>query len=128
MKSFLIAILLIASVSLFVCFHAHRTASAIDEMLVLIENLPQSGTAFASAYEAAAPSVHQLVALWDREFPRIAFTAGYENTNRCDEAIGALSVYFENGSGTDFLVALSEFKDSLERLRILESFHIEGIF
>ena len=73
-------------------------------------------------------AVNELTARWKKWFPLISFATGYENTNRCDEAIGALAIHFKNGNGEDFSVALSEFRDALDRLRILEGFHWQSIF
>jgi len=100
----------------------------IDAMLELTETLPQTEKDFEQLSPDTEETVRQLIGLWDREFPFIAFTAGYENTNRCDEAIGALSVHYQNGSVSDFTVALAVFCDALSRLRILEGFHLESIF
>ena len=125
MKSFVIALILFLSVMSFVFFNAHATVSAIDELLGIAETLPLRVQEI--HFEEDLKTVRALTALWDQKFPYIAFTAGYENTNRCDEAIGALSVHFENRNDLDFAAALSEFRDGLKRLRILEGFRIEGI-
>lgn len=126
MKSFIFALFLLLSVSLFVTLNAVQTVSRIDRMLAIANGLPKNAEAFASA-EGIEEDVNALVSLWDKEFPIIVCTAGYENTNRCDEAIGALCVHFQNKNGTDFSVALSEFCDGLSRLRILEGLHLQGI-
>ncbi len=127
MKSFIFALLLLLSVTVFVVVNANQTVSRIDDMLALTEILPKNTEEFETISEEAALAVHELTELWDRCFPRISFTAGYENTNRCDEAIGTLAVHFKNGSGAEFTVAISEFRDSLARLRILEGVHWQGI-
>ncbi|MBQ8495842.1 MAG: hypothetical protein IJ489_00095 [Clostridia bacterium] len=126
MRSFIIAWVLLFSVILFVSLNAFVTVRAIDEMTALAETIPLSANDI--SYETDAEKVHTLAALWDRWFPYIAFTAGYTNTERCDQALGALTVYFGNRNFSDFAAALSEFHDALLRLRILEGFHIEGIF
>ena len=128
MKSFIFALLTLLSIAVFVCFNAAQTVSHIDEMLALSETLPKNKADFNKQTKETALAVQELSALWERWFPLISFTAGYENTNRCDEAIGALAIHFENGSGEDFAVSLSEFCDSLARLRILEGVHWHGIF
>lgn len=127
MKSFIFALLLLLSVSLFVTVNAAQTVSRIDQMLAIADDLPKNEADFISA-NGTADKVNALISLWDKEFPSIVCTAGYENTNRCDEAIGALAVHFQNRNGADFSVALSEFCDSLSRLRILEGLHWQGIF
>jgi hypothetical protein len=127
MKSFIFALLLLLSVSLFVTVNAVKTVSRIDQMLAIADDLPKNEADFISA-NGTADKVNALISLWDKEFPSIVCTAGYENTNRCDEAIGALAVHFQNRNGADFSVALSEFCDSLSRLRILEGIHWQGIF
>jgi hypothetical protein len=128
MKSFIIALILLFSVTLFVSINAVITVRSIDELLLLTDTLPQNEDAFANDPEKTAETVQQLTSLWDEIFPRITLTVGYENTNRCDEAISALAMHFENQNGEDFTVALSAFRDGLARLRILEGFHIEGIW
>ncbi len=128
MKSFIVALILICSVTVFIIINAGQTVSAIDEMLALAESLPQNVDIFDTEYENIQETVYSLCLLWDKKFPYIAFTAGYENTNRCDEAIGSIRVHFENRNGTDFTVARAEFCDCLDRLRILEGFHLQGIF
>ena len=127
MKSFIVALLMLLSVAVFIIFNASQTVSRIDDMLALTEVLPKDAREFDTMSEQAKLAVYELSELWERCFPMISFTAGYENTNRCDEAIGALAIHFKNGSGAEFTVALSEFRDSLTRLRILEGIHWQGI-
>ncbi len=127
MKSFIFALILLLSVSLFVSLNAVKTVSDIDEMLAIADKLPKSAEAFTHT-DHIEGDVRKLIRLWDEKFPDIVCTAGYENTNRCDEAIGALAVHFQNKSWADFSVALSEFCDGLSRLRILEGVHLQGIF
>ena len=128
MKSFIFALLILFSVTIFIAFNAYQTVSHIDEMLALTEMLPKNKSDFETSSEQTLLAVNKLTSLWGNYFPLISFTAGYENTNRCDEAIGALAIHFKNGNGEDFSVALSEFRDALGRLRILEGFHWHGIF
>ena len=127
MRSFIFAVFLLSAVTVFTAINAVQTVRRIDEMLALADTLPKNEEEFSSA-EDIDKNVLALIELWDREFPAIAFTAGYDNTNRCDEAIGALEVHFRNNNGADFAVALSEFCDGISRLRILEGFRLEGIF
>ena len=127
MKSFLLAIVLLLAVSLFVSINAGKTVLRIDEMLSIANALPKTEEAFLSA-ENISDEIFALINLWDQEFPKIVRTAGYANTNRCDQAIGALAVHFQNRNGAEFAVALSEFCDGLHRLRTLEGICWEGIF
>lgn len=127
MKSFILAISLLLAVCLFISVNAAKTVFYIDEMLQIANTLPQTEEEFISA-DRMSDGVLALTSLWDRRFPSIAHTAGYANTNRCDEAIGALSVHFRNRNGAEFAVALSEFCDGLCRLRMLEGVHWDSIF
>ena len=128
MKSFTVALILLLSVILFVGFHTHKTLAYIDEMLSLADTLPQNAADFEKRSQKDDEAILALIDLWDEYFPFIAFTAGYDNTNRCDTAIGEIDIHFQNRNASDFSAALSEFCDSLARLRILEGFHLEGIF
>ena len=127
MKSFLSAIFLSLTVCLFVSINASKTVFRIDEMLHIANTLPKTEEAFSSADDINR-DVSMLIDIWDHEIPKIARTAGYANTNRCDQAIGALAVHFQNRNGAEFAVALSEFCDGLQRLRTLEGISWEGIF
>lgn len=127
MKSFIFALLILLSITIFVTVNANWTVSKIDELRALTEILPKTTAEFETMSEQAKLAVYELTELWERCFPVIAFTAGYENTNRCDEAIGALAIHFQNGSAAEFAVEISEFRDSLARLRILEGVHWQGI-
>ena len=127
MKSFIFAIVLLLSVSLFVTLNAAKNVKSIDQLLMIADRLPKNAEAFASC-NGMEENVKALTDLWDKEFPSIVCTAGYENTNRCDEAIGALAVHFQNQNGADFSVSLSEFCDALFRLRVLEGISLQGIF
>ncbi len=127
MKSFILAISMLTTVFLFIIFNAAKTTSCIDEMLRIAEQLPQTEAAFIHA-DHIGDDVIALTSLWDQKFPVLVYTAGYANTNRCDEAIGALAVYFQSRNASDFAVALSAFCDGLSRLRILEGIGWEGIF
>ena len=128
MKSFVVALILIASVFTFVILNSFYTVSAIDEMLALSENLPKTAEDFHRNRNTADSVVTHLTNLWDQKFPFIVFMSGYGNIDRCDAAIRAFSVHFQNGNINDYLVALSEFRDGLKRLRILEGLHPESIF
>ena len=127
MKSFIFALALLLSVTLFVTVNSAKTVNRIDTMLAIANGLPKAMEDF-SDISGIENNVTTLVKLWDKEFPSIVCTAGYENTNRCDEAIGALAVHFKNENIADFTVALSEFCDGLSRLRILEGIHWQGVF
>ena len=128
MKSFILALILLLSAIVFVGLNGYGTVNRIDSMLDLASTLPQTELEFQHTDINIAETVKLLTDLWDKSFPLISFTAGYENTDRCDEAIGALSVHFQNKNTADFTVALSEFCDGLNRLRILESLRWESIF
>lgn len=127
MKSFIIALFLLVTVGIFVTVTSLKTVNRIEALLEIAERLPKTADAFFHA-DNISKDVNTLIDLWDKEFPIIVCTAGYENTNRCDEAIGALAIHFKNKNGSDFSVALAEFCDSLSRLRILEGIHWQGIF
>ena len=127
MKSFIFAVCLLLTVGLFVTVNAFHTVYRIDILLEIANQLPKTEAEFENAADIDE-AVFSLISRWDKEIPFIVCTAGSGNINRCDEAIGALAVHFQNQSGAEFAVALSEFCDGLKRLRILEGIHPEGIF
>ena len=73
MKSFIFALLLLLSVSLFVTVNAVKTVSRIDQMLAIAKDLPKNEADFISA-NGTADKVNALISLWDKEFPSIVYT------------------------------------------------------
>jgi hypothetical protein len=128
LKSFIIACILLGLVGTFVCLHTHHTAEILNEISALTQAIPTTETEFFTEYASVSSYISELCSLWDRYFSYIAFTIGYDNTNRCDEAICDLQAYCENRSAEDFAAALLRFRDALDRLRMLESFHPQSIF
>ena len=127
MKTFIIALIILAAVIGFIIWNTLDLQKTFDEMLSLAEALPCEAHDFKQNAETQA-TVDKLCQLWDKQFNRIAFTSGYENCNRADEAIAALFVHYRNNNAADFTHARLVFWDSLRRLRMLESFHINSIF
>lgn len=128
MRSFLIACVLFFCVIAFVFGHACYVSAILTEIYGLTQDLPQTEAEFSTQYSSVSARISELCALWDRHFPYIAFTVGYDNTNRCDDAVGDLEAYCKNRNADEFIAALTRFRDALSRLRTLESFHPESIF
>ena len=126
MKTFIAALVILTAIFGLVIWNTLDLQKTLDEMLSLTEALPTEASDFTQSEETTA-TVDRLYTLWDREFTRIAFTSGYENCNRADEAIGALFVYYKAGNAADFAHARLILWDSLHRLRMLESFHFDSI-
>ena len=76
---------------------------------------------------ATKEQMEALWQLWDKNFNRIAFTSGYENIDRADDAAVTMYVSFQNGNADDFTIARQAFCDGIERLKTLESFTLNGI-
>lgn len=127
MKTFFAALVIFALVLGFVIWNAVDLQKTFGEMLTLTEALPFEAADFKQTPETQE-IVDKLYRLWDKKFARIAFTSGYENCNRADEAIGALFLHYHNNNAADFTHARLMFWDSLRRLKMLESFHFDSIF
>ncbi len=127
MKSFMIALVLLVLVIGFIVWNAIDLQKTFDEMLVIVESLPFEAKEFKKDAETEH-AVEELYRLWDKNFARIAFTSGYDNCNRADEALGSLFIHFKNDNASDFTHARLMFWDSLRRLKMLESFHFDSIF
>ena len=83
MKTFLTALLILSAVVGFVFWNAWDLRQTLREMIELTDTLP----AEASEFEKNASNeetIETLWQLWEREFPRIASTGGYSNSNRAD--------------------------------------------
>lgn len=128
MKTFLISVLLFCVVLILVICNALYIRKTTEELLILAESLPADADAFEAQYHAAAEEMDALYTLWDKSFMRLAFTTGYDNINRADDAMLSMYVNFENKSGEDFAVSRAIFCDGVRRLQSLESFSFHGIF
>ena len=128
MKTFITALLIMAVVLTFVICNTVYITGKIDAMLTLAESLPADADAFDADYDNTKQVVEQLWEMWDSSIDAIAFTAGYDNINRADDAITTLCISYQNQNGDDFSVARQSFCDSIKRLRKLESFHPDGLF
>ncbi len=127
MKTFLVSLVLTAAVLTFVICNSLYIGGKIEELLAIAEELPADADAFEADAAAAEEKMEQLWTLWDESFARIAFTSGYENINRADDAILTMYISFQNRNADDFTIARMTFCDGLKRLKMLESFSLDGI-
>lgn len=128
MKTFIVAILLISAVFTFVICNAYYIGGKIDALLEIAEALPADARTFEDSYTGTEEDMNRLWQMWDESFNRIAFTTGYDNINRADDALLSMYISYQNGNGDDFAVARMTFCDGLKRLKMLESFSLDGIF
>ncbi len=119
MKTFLIALCLFFLTMSFVVWNTWDLQKTYHEMLRLAEALPTEASDFRQDAETEA-LVQTLYHLWDRQFPRIALTGGYENYNRADEAMESLWIHYQNDNANDFTHARLLFWNSLHRMQKLE--------
>ncbi len=126
MKTFIVALCLLALIVGFVVWNTMDLHRIFDEMIAIAEALPVNADEFEKDAENDV-RVDELYRLWDKNFSRIAFTGGYENINRADEALCALFVHYQNDNAKDFTHARLIFWDSLQRMRTLEGFGLESI-
>ena len=127
MKTFLASLILAGAVLTFVICNASYIGGKIDDLLALAEALPSTAEAFEAEDPIAKEKMETLWELWDKSFERIAFTSGYDNINRADDALLTMYVSFQNGNADDFTTARMAFCDGLKRLKMLESFSLDGI-
>ena len=127
MKTFLIALILAGSVLTFVICNAFYIGGKVDELLATAQELPADAEAFEATAGTAKEKMEKLWQLWDACFERIAFTSGYDNLNRADDAMLTMYVSFQNENTDDFMIAKMTFCDALKRLKLLESFSLNGI-
>lgn len=128
MKTFIASLLLISAVLTFVICNSCYIGGKIDALLEIAEMLPADADAFETGKDTLEDSMDLLWQMWDKSFNRIAFTAGYDNINRADDAILLMYISYRDGDGDDFAVARMTFCDGLKRLKMLESFTLDGIF
>ena len=128
MKTFIASLLLISAVLTFVICNSCYIGGKIDALLEIAEMLPADADAFEAGKDTLEDNMERLWQMWDESFNRIALTAGYDNINRADDAILLMYISYRDGDGDDFAVARMTFCDGLKRLKMLESFTLDGIF
>lgn len=128
MKTFIVSLFIFTLIAVLVVWNALYIGNTADALLTLAESLPQDKEAFERGGEETAMLMDSLYGLWDDRFPRLAFTAGYDNINRADDAVLQMRVCLENDNPEDFCVARAIFCDGIKRLRSLEGFSFHGIF
>ena len=128
MKTFIASLLLISAVLTFVICNSCYIGGKIDALLEIAEMLPADADAFEAGKDTLEDNMERLWQMWDESFNRIAFTAVYDNINRADDAILLMYISYRDGDGDDFAVARMTFCDGLKRLKMLESFTLDGIF
>ena len=127
MKTFIVSLILASLAFGFVVWNSVCISAKLDNLLELAEALPADADAFDENDPATKEHMEALWQLWDKNFNRIAFTSGYENIDRADDAAVTMYVSFQNGSADDFTIARQAFCDGIERLKTLESFTLNGI-
>ena len=126
MKTFIAALIILTVIVSFVIWNAIDLQKSLGEMLKITEALPHEAKEF-KRDDATLALVDTLYKIWDKKMGRIVFTSGYDNCNRADEAISALFIHYHNDNAGDFTHARLILWDSLNRLKLLESFHFDSI-
>ena len=128
MKTFLTALLLMGIVAVFACCNSLTILRETDRLLTMAENFPANAAEFEEKKGEIGQAVEDFSLLWDRSMPMLAYTSGYENLNRADEAAILLYAAFVNDCGADFVAARHDFCDALRRLQSLEKISFSSVF
>lgn len=127
MKTFIVSVLLLCAVLTFIVFNTTYICSHSNEMLEIVDSLPQSKEDFEADISAAFEKTQKLWDLWDKTIDKFAYTIGYSHIDRADDAAAELYAAAKNGDGESFITAALKFKDCLTRLKKLESFDFSSI-
>lgn len=127
MKTFVASVIIFVGVGAFVVLNMLAINKITGEMFEICASLPKSEEEFYANYEAALEATERLWELWDRKIDRIAYTVGYENIDRADDAMTELYSSAKNKDGGDYITAGMKFYDAILRLRELESFDIQSV-
>lgn len=127
MKTFFASAGIFLAVCGFVIWNMLSINSVIGKMNDIWEKLPQSLDEFDANYGDAMINSEKLSRLWDEKIDRLAYTVGYENIDRADDAMTELYTSAKNHDGEDFITAAMKFYDALRRLRELEGIDFQSI-
>ena len=97
-------------------------------MLDIACSVPERGSDISEDFSDISESVEKLWELWDKKIAKLAFTVGYDDINRADDAMSELYTSYITKTKDSFITARMKFIDAIRRIRQMENFNLHSIF
>ena len=108
-------------------FFSTVTASRIDALQAITENLPKTQEQYRANKESIAESVSVLAEDWSGAVTYFSYVCGYAALNRADEAIWNLYAAIEAEDYASAIIARYQLLDALRRMRELEEISFASV-
>ncbi len=128
MKTFICALVIVFVLCGCVVLNMFSINKTIDEMLDIACSVPERGNDISEDFSDISESVEKLWELWDKKIAKLAFTVGYDDINRADDAMGELYTSYITKTKDSFITARMKFIDAIRRIRQMENFNLHSIF
>lgn len=128
MKTFICALVIVFALCGCVVLNMISINKTIDEMLDIACSVPERDSDISEDFSDISESVEKLWELWDKKIAKLAFTVGYDDINRADDAMSELYTSYITKTKDSFITARMKFIDAIRRIRQMENFNLHSIF
>ena len=90
MKTFICALAIVCILTGVVVLNMLSINRTVDEMLDIASSVPERDGDIADDFSDVAEKVEKLWELWDKKITKLAYTVGYDDINRADDAMSEL--------------------------------------
>lgn len=128
MKTFICALAIVCILTGIVVLNMLSINRTVDEMLDIAASVPERDGDIADDFSDVAEKVEKLRKLWDKKITKLAYTVGYDDINRADDAMSELYTSYLTKSKDSFITARLKFIDAMRRIKQMENFNPHSIF
>lgn len=128
MKTFICALAVVCILTGAVVLNMLSINRSVDEMLDIASSVPGHDGDIADDFSDVAEKVEKLWKLWDKKITKLAYTVGYDDINRADDAMSELYTSYITKSKEGFITARLKFIDAVRRIKQMENFNLHSIF
>ena len=122
MKTFICALAVICILTGAVVLNMLSINRSVDEMIDIASSVPGHDGDIADDFSDVAEKVEKLWELWDKKITKLAYTVGYDDINRADDAMSELYTSYITKSKEGFITARLKFIDAVRRIKQMENF------
>lgn len=128
MKTFICALVIVCILTGVVVLNMLSINRTVDEMLDIASSVPENDDDIADDFSDVAEKIEKLWELWDKKITKLAYTVGYDDINRADDAMCELYTSYVTKSKDSFITARLKFIDAVRRIKQMENFNPHSIF
>lgn len=128
MKTFICALVIVCILTGVVVLNMLSINRTVDEMLDIASSVPEHDDDIADDFSDVADKIEKLWELWDKKITKLAYTVGYDDINRADDAMCEFYTSYVTKSKDSFITARLKFIDAVRRIKQMENFNPHSIF